>query len=335
MLIEFLPPTIEMFFFPSPANLHPGNTRDTCDMITSLPDRMACIISGGLGRIFDTSDRYLLWDYTGNRQFPDTVITAYRVTRTVTNLTTGSRFSNQNDIVGTPAGSVPPRFLISHDDVLPCGQRVDYTVTAYSGMYHSMPSEVLSFDTRSCPPRGAILSIYFDELRILPPIHDTGDICAGCSRPDNTLEISGTVTVGAIGPNSKSKWMLIRSPVPYFRGMYTSMTAGSYSFSNMLLTDPLNTSDIPAILYGRYLNNMFTYRFNESNLTEPLYISALILDEETLPDRIPNFILNQGQTFTARSFEAWSTINEPFTLREIGPVAGCEVTGRVVGAPVR
>jgi hypothetical protein len=117
--------------------------------------------------------------------------------------------------------------------------------------------------------------------------------------------------------------------------MYTSMTAGSYSFSNMLLTDPLNTSDIPAILYGRYLNNMFTYRFDESNATAPLYLSALIWDEETLPGRTPNLILNQAQTFDARSFEAWATINEPFTLREIGPVAGCEVTGRVVGAPVR
>jgi hypothetical protein len=175
-------------YLPPPTNLRLEQSTETCLDLPTEPERIFCIIIGGMTGGYPT----LLWDWNGDPYYQDSDLTGYHVIlqsmpRATHNVTVIGEWDVLRRLDGTLGKAIS-----DHADHSVCGITYSYIVSAAAGDRHSIESIPLEIDTPDCfePIR---LTVDIHRLQIPGPINDCGDWPGG----EANMEVYGTFRLHA------------------------------------------------------------------------------------------------------------------------------------------
>jgi hypothetical protein len=221
---------------------------------------------------------------------------------------------------------------------LPCGVRMDFTVTAVYAGAQSAPSDVFSFETEPCS-NAATVTVDINTL-VVGPVNDQGDLCPLlCST--NTLEVIGYLFAGSGRWDSQRQWIsdlgetrlverheggavianteVIRPP-----NALNLTRQGSYQWSEQWLA---NTE--AGRLQGIWRQHQRWWFLATPTRTIP--VGARLDDWDGLS--VQPFCYTDYE-IPARRATVWFTTDETFSMRDTRGEATCEITVHVVGARI-
>lgn len=329
--------------------LPPDPLRGITDALRqALGEQAACQISAMLG-----GAPILLWDWHDDAgHFTEASLAGYHV---VANLTDLERPNLTDFNPRLPRFEPAPEGLYWERDVrpgmlkaalarltdVPCGVRIDFTVTAVYAGAQSLPSDALSFESEPCN-NAAQVTVSIDTL-IVGPVNDHGDPCPIVCSPD-TLEAVGYLFAGSGRWEPQRQWIsdpgetrlderregahiianteVVRPPNPI-----NLLRAGRYAWSDQLLgqVEPFRGSQV---FRGRRNNQRWTFL---ARATDTIPIGARLDDWDYL--RAQPFCYTDYE-IPARRATVWFTTDETISMRDTRGEATCEITVHITGARI-
>jgi hypothetical protein len=217
---------------------------------------------------------------------------------------------------------------------VPCGVRLDFTVTAVYAGAQSAPSEALAFESEPCS-NAAVVRVTMEAL-IVGPVSDHGDPCPAICSAD-TLEAAGYVFAGTGQWNSRRQWVSDRGETRYGAGNsgdtevvrppnpINLLRQGRYAWSDQWLgqIEPWGGSQIFA---GWRMYQSWTFL---AQPTDTIPIGVRLDDWDYLSTQP---FCYADYEIPARRATVWFSTDETISLRDTRGEASCEITVHVVGA---
>jgi len=306
------PPTITSMTLPSPEFLRIEDSTVACSELPTPLLQWGCRVS----RV-----PTLMWDWTGNATYNESMLTHYQVVMTTTNVITGATTSQEWDI-SRRAGALPRGTLPRHS-ASTCGVRYSYTVAAAIDTTHSVPSVAGVYNTPPCISSVALRVIFVEAQMDLGC--DISGFCPTCPC-DPEFEIYGSWSGGA-GTGTFLKRFNGSDPYVCAHPDYMEMTAARYRGNNFLLSD-----QIPD---GRCENQHVRRNNNILDLTitdprQSVGWGFLLLDNKIFIDEVVCYVYGALRPHTLAE---WAHLDVPITLSGHSSEGDCTVIFQVSGAP--